>query len=182
MHALNNVVIFLIHTLFTVYISLIIIRVILAATRADFYNPLSQFIVTITNPVLVPARKIIPSIGNIDTASWIVIFALKIIELGLLFSLREIPINLQVLIPVAVLQVVTLVITIFLYSIFIRAILSWFPNAQGAQNPVISLLNSITEPILRPIRRFIPSVGMFDLSAFVAILFLYSVLIVLRSF
>ncbi|MDW3095730.1 MAG: YggT family protein [Gammaproteobacteria bacterium] len=181
MHAANNVLIFLIHTLFTLYIGAVVLRVILSATRADFYNPISQFLVTITNPVLVPLRKILPSIGPIDTASWVMIFGLKALELFLLMLIRGIQPGIGVLIVNTILQVIILIVSIFLYAVIIRAILSWFAGMNMGHNPILSILNSITEPILAPARKVIPPIGMFDLSAMAVILFLYSVLIALRS-
>ena len=182
MHAANNVLTFLIHTLFTLYIGAVLLRMILSATRADFYNPISQFLVAITNPVLLPLRGVLPSIGNIDTASWVLVFALKAIEITILLGIRGASIDPISLLVTTVLEVIAALVTIFLYAIIIRAILSWFAGAYQQQNPMLSILNSITEPILRPLRKLIPPVGMFDLSAFVAILGLYSILIILRSF
>ena len=183
MHAASNVLTFLIHTLFTLYIGAIIIRIILSATRADFYNPISQFIVAITDPALLPARKIVPGLGAFDTAGWLLVFGLKAVELLLLFYLRGVQINLETLLLASVFQVAVIVISIFLYAIIIRAILSWLIVAgMPAANPLLSILNSITEPVLAPVRRIIPPVGMFDLSALVVILALYSILIALRSF
>lgn len=182
MHAANNVLSFLIHTIFSLYIGAVLLRMILSATRADFYNPISQFLVTITNPVLVPLRRILPSIGKIDTASWVLAFALKAVEIIILLSIKGASVQPTNLIVVTILEVIAALITIFLYAIVIRAILSWFGGAYQQQNPMLSILNSITEPILRPVRKLIPPVGMFDLSAFIVILGLYSILIVLRSF
>lgn len=182
MNAANNVLTFLLHTLFSLYIGAILLRIILSATRADFYNPISQFLVTITNPVLVPLRRVFPSIGNIDTASWVAIFTLKAIEIILLLSIRGASIQPAGVVVLTILGVITAIVTIFLYAIIIRAVLSWFGGAYQQQNPMLSLLNSITEPILRPVRRLIPPIGMFDLSAFVVILGLYSILIILKSF
>lgn len=181
MHAANNVLTFLIHTLFTLYIGAIFIRLVLAAVRADFYNPISQFLVTITNPVLIPLRKILPSIGRIDTASWVLIFGLKALEIFILFAVRGLSVNVNALIMTTLIEVLSMIVTIFLYAIIIRAILSWFVGPNSNQNPAFSIIQSITEPLLRPARRLIPPVGMFDLSAFIMILLLYSVLIVIRS-
>ena len=89
MTAANNILTFLVSTLFTLYISAVLIRIILAMVRADFYNPISQFIVTITNPLLIPLRKFLPSIGKIDTASWTLAAGLQILELVILFSLKD---------------------------------------------------------------------------------------------
>ena len=69
MNALQNVSVFLIETLFSMYISAVILRFLLALVRANFYNPISQFIVKITNPLLVPLRRIIPPVGKIDSAA-----------------------------------------------------------------------------------------------------------------
>ncbi len=181
MQAANNVLVFLIHTLFTLYIGAIIIRTMLALFRADFYNPISQFLVTITNPLLIPLRKIIPSIGKIDTASCLLIIGLKVLEIFLLFSIKGIAINLQSLVTLTIFQLITMIVSIFLYAVIIRAILSWFVNANMGPNPLLSIINSITEPLLGPARKIIPPVGMFDLSALVVILILYSILIVLGS-
>ncbi|MFK8027100.1 MAG: YggT family protein [Gammaproteobacteria bacterium] len=181
MHAANNVLTFLIHTLFTLYIGAILIRMILSATRADFYNPISQFLVTITNPVLVPLRKVIPSIGPIDTASWVLVLGLKALEVFLLFYLKGLQPSIDILILSTILQVIIMLISIFLYAVIIRAILSWFAGMSMGNNPILSLLNSITEPVLAPVRKVLPPVGMFDLSAMVVILILYSILIALRS-
>lgn len=181
MQAANNVLVFLIHTLFTLYIGAIIIRAILAMTRADFYNPISQFLVTITNPVLVPLRKILPSIGRIDTASWVLVFGLKALEIFLLFSIQGIQINPASLLLGAIFQVLIMIISIFLYAVIIRAILSWFAGANMGPNPLVSILHSITEPLLAPARKIIPPIGMFDLSAMVVIIVLYSILIALTS-
>ena len=181
MSAANNVLTFLISTLFTLYIGAVLIRIILAATRADFYNPISQFIVTITNPVLITLRKILPSVGKIDTASWVLVIALKILELVILLSIKNVEVSPDVLIISAIFQLLIILVTIFLYAVLFRAILSWFPSPQMYQNPLFSILVSITEPLLRPARRIIPPVGAFDLSALVVILVLYSILIALRS-
>ena len=181
MQAANNVLTFLIHTLFTLYIGAIIIRTILAMTRADFYNPISQFLVTITNPLLIPLRKVIPSIGKIDTASWVLIFGLKALEIFLLFYIKGIQANPQTLVIATIFQVLIMIVSIFLYAVIIRAILSWFAMGNMGPNPLTSVLHSITEPLLGPARKIIPPVGMFDLSAMVVILVLYSILIALGS-
>ena len=181
MQAANNVLTFLIHTLFTLYIGAIIIRTILAMTRADFYNPISQFLVTITNPLLIPLRKVIPSIGKIDTASWVLIFGLKALEIFLLFYIKGIQANPQTLVIATIFQVIIMIVSIFLYAVIIRAILSWFAMGNMGPNPLPSILHSITEPLLGPARKIIPPIGMFDLSAMIVILVLYSILIALGS-
>lgn len=182
MHAANNVLTFLIDTLFTLYIGAIIIRIILSITRADFYNPISQFIVMITNPTLSPLKNLLPNVGRIDPASWTLALVLQALEIFSLAALNGVSISSENLIVSTFVQIITVTITIFLYAVIIRAILSWFQSPQMYQNPLLSLLTSVTEPVLRLARKIIPPIGMFDLSAFVVILFLYSVLIALHSF
>ena len=181
MHAANNVITFLIHTLFTLYIGALILRIILSATRADFYNPISQFLVTITSPILSPLKKILPNFGPVDTAAWFLVFGLKALELFLLFTLQGLQIPVNALIIATIMGVLTTIVSIFLYAVIFRAILSWVTGPHIQQHPLLSILNSITEPVLRPARKLIPPVGMFDLSALVVIIVLYSVLIALNS-
>ena len=179
MNAANNVLTFLIHTVFTLYIGALFLRVLLSATRADFYNPVSQFLVTITNPVLLPLRKILPSIGPIDTASWFLIFGLKALEL---FILSSIGISFKhTLVIQTILEIAIFVTSITFFAVLLRVILSWFQTPQMYQNPVFSLLVSITEPFLTPARKYIPPIGAFDLSALVVLILLNCILIALRS-
>ena len=178
----TNVSVFLIHTLFSIYLVIVVLRLLLAWVRADFYNPLSQFLVKATNPVLIPLRRIIPSIGSIDTASVVLILSIKFFELMLLATITGKSFTFTVLLVSAILQVVELVIWIFIFAIIIQVIMSWVsPGMQYYQDPAASLLHSLTEPLLRPVRRLLPPVGMVDLSPLVVTLCLYVILIVLWS-
>ena len=119
--------------------------------------------------------------GRVDTASWVLVLSLKAIEIFLLLYIRGLQPSIDILIINTVIQVVIMIVSIFLYAVIIRAILSWFAGMNMGNNPILSLLNSITEPLLAPARKIIPPAGMFDLSAMVVILLLYSILIALRS-
>ena len=81
---LTGALIYLISTLTDLYVTAILLRLLLQWVRADFYNPLSQFLVKITNPVLVPTRRLIPSIGKLDTASVVVMILLELFQLVLI--------------------------------------------------------------------------------------------------
>lgn len=178
----TNVSVFLVHTLFSIYLVIVVLRLLLAWVRADFYNPLSQFLVKATNPVLVPLRRIIPSIGSIDTASLILILGIKLLELMLLAMITGKAFAFSALLILALLQIVELVIWIFIFAIIIQVIMSWVsPGVQYYHNPAASLLHSLTEPLLRPVRRVLPPMGMVDLSPLVVTLCLYIILIVLWS-
>lgn len=165
---LTNPLEFLITTLFSLYILAVMLRFILGAVRADFYNPVSQFLVRITNPVLVPMRKVIPSIGRYDTASLLLMLLLQVISLLLILMLRGSGISVPTLLLVACVQLLLLLVNVFIFSILIQVILSWVN--PGGYTPVGALLNSITSPVLGPIQRVIPPVGGIDLSPLFALI------------
>ncbi len=159
---------FLIQTLFGLYILAVMLRFLLAWARADFYNPLSQFLVRITNPVLRPLRRVIPPVGGVDTASIILMLLLQLLSTALILALRGASAGLPELLLWSLKELVALLFNVFIFSILIQAILSWV-NPMG-HNPVASLLHSLNEPVLRPIRRVIPPISGMDLSPLVAII------------
>jgi len=165
---LASLLIFLISTLISLYILAVMLRFLFQLTRADFYNPLTQFIVKITGPALRPLRRIIPGWGGVDIAALILMLLLQILSVWLVFGLggRSVgPLNLFI---VAVAQLVDLAFSVFIFAILIQAILSWI--TPGTYNPVTSVLFSLTEPVLRPVRRLLPPISGFDLSPLVALL------------
>ncbi|TXH69068.1 MAG: YggT family protein [Thiothrix sp.] len=176
----QNIAIFLISTLFSLYIGAVLLRFLLALVRADFYNPLSQFLVKITNPVLVPLRRFIPPLGKIDSASLVLAFTLKLIAATLLMSIQGLDAGVGGLLLAVLADLIRTVVWIFMVALIIQAIMSWVGNSYG--NPMGSLLDSLTAPILDPIRKFVPLIGMVDLSPLVAILLLQVVLIALGGF
>lgn len=180
MDALQNVGVFLVETLFSLYIGAVIIRFLLALSRANFYNPLSQFLVKITNPVLIPMRRFIPAVGKLDSAAVVLALGLMIIKVFLLLSMTGGDASLPLVAVYSVLELLRTVIHIYIFALIVQAVLSWVGNSYG--NPMADVLHSLTDPILRPIRNLIPTIGMVDLSPMIAILLLYIVLIVLRSY
>lgn len=181
--ALQNVSIFLVSTLFSLYILMILLRTLLAMARADFYNPISQFLVTATDPALRPLRRVLPSIGMIDTAAFFLMFALKILEIWLVALLSGLAIGLGILLLASLFQLLQLVIYVYIFSIIIEAVMSWFAAGGSMRpNPLASLLHSLNRPLLAPLRRILPQTGMIDLSPLVAIIGLNVLLILLNSF
>jgi len=155
---------FLVSTLFDLYLMVAILRVWLQLVRADFYNPVSQFVVKATNPILIPLRRVIPGLGGIDWAGvflvLLVAFA-KVSALQLLFGQGYAVIEIVI---AAAITSVKEVFSILFWVTIIRAILSWI--SQG-YNPIEALLHQLTEPLLAPIRKFIPPMGGLDLSLLV---------------
>jgi YggT family protein len=183
MNALNNLGSFFISVLFNLYIGAVMLRFLLAASRANFYNPISQFLVTITNPVLRPLRRMIPPMGKLDTAAIVLMVALKLIQLFLLFAFAGQEISLLSLLGLTIKSLLELLIYVYLFAVLIQAIMSWItPGAYSSQSDITSLLNSLTSPILKPLRQIVPMIGMIDITPLVAIILLNAALVLLRSF
>lgn len=159
---------YLIGTLIDLFVSAVMLRLLLQFVKADFYNPLCQFLVKVTNPVVIPFRRIIPAIGPLDTASVVVMFALQAISVFLITRLGTIEMSaVQVLIYSGIKILMMLLIT-YMILIIVSVILSWF--GTRAQHPIVPLIYQLTEPVLRPIRKVIPAIGGIDLSPLFALI------------
>lgn len=180
MNALQNVGLFLVESLFSLYIGAVLLRFLLAWSRANFYNPLSQFLVKVTNPVLVPLRRMIPAMGKIDSAALVLAFGLTLLKIILLVGIAGVSAGVGTILLSAVSDLLRAVVWIYIFALIVQAIMSWAGNTYG--NPLSDVLNSLTHPLLQPIRNIVPTIGMVDLSPMVAILLLNIVLIVLESF
>ncbi len=167
----TNPLLFLIRVLFDAYILVVMLRFILQLVRADFYNPISQFIVKVTTPVLRPLRRIIPSIGGLDSSSLLLMLLLKALELGLIAVIAGISWTPLLAVAWAIPELLALTINLFLFAVFIQAIMSWI--SPGAYNPATGLLHTLTAPLLRPVQRLLPPISGFDLSPMVVIIGLY---------
>jgi YggT family protein len=165
---LANPLEFLVSTLFSLYILAVMLRFLLGAVRADFYNPVSQFLVRITNPLLLPMRKVIPSLGKYDTSAVLLMLLLQLVSLSLIVMLRGISVPVVTLLIAAIGELLMLAINVFMFSIIIQVILSWI--SPGTYNPVTAMLYSITSPLMRPIQRIVPPISGIDLSPLVAII------------
>ncbi|MEM7466958.1 MAG: YggT family protein [Pseudomonadota bacterium] len=174
---LSNAGVFLIEFIFGLYILAVMLRFLLQFIRADFYNPLAQAIVTVTNPPLRPLRRIIPAFRTIDTSSLVLMLALQIIATLLILLLRGLAPNPIGVLVMAIGELAGKAVYILLFSIFIQVIASWI--APGNYNPVLTLLDSITAPLMRPARRLIPPIGGLDLSPMAAVLVLYLALMLI---
>lgn len=174
---LTGALIYLISTLTDLYVTAILLRLLLQWVRADFYNPLSQFLIKITNPVLVPARRLIPSIGKLDTASVVVMLLLELFQLVLINLLGKTEFGFQFLFLFAIQKLlITLLLTYFVL-IIARVIVSWIANRS--QHPLIPLIYQLTEPVLKPISRLLPPMGGIDLSPLFALIALRALLLLL---
>lgn len=161
----GNAAIFLIQTAFDVYILIVMVRFLLQVVRADFYNPVSQFLVKATSPVLVPLRRVVPGMWGIDFASVVLMLVLQLAKLILVGSIKGYAFQPMGLLVLSVAELVSLGLNVFFFSILIQVILSWV--SPGNYNPMTALLYSLNEPLLAPARRMLPPMGGLDLSPLV---------------
>ena len=165
---LTNPLVFLIEIAFGIYILIVMLRFLLQLTKADFYNPLSHFIVKATTPVLRPLRRYIPGLGGIDVSSLVLAWILKAIELALIYVISGLGLFVLQPLVLAIPELVSLMINIYIFSILILVILSWIN--PGTHHPAASLLSQLTSPLMDPIRRRMPDMGGLDLSPMVAMI------------
>ncbi len=167
---MTDPIIFIIDTIFSLYILAVVLRFLLQWCNADFYNPISQFLVKVTHPPLKFLRRFVPSIGKIDTSSIVLALGLQMLADLSIFLLKGVMVGVAALLIASFSQLVSLLINVFVFAVFARAILSWFD--PGNHNPAASILYSLTEPLLNLCRKIIPDLGGLDLSPLAALVFL----------
>jgi len=159
---------FLIQTIFEFLIGLFLVRAMLIAINASFLDPVCQFVYKLTNPILTPLRRFLPRWGKIETASLLVAFALSLVEFALLGALAGLHMSFMSWLLLSLVSVLSIALWIMLWAIVIRCILSFFVSEY--ENSNVRLLVQFTEPVVRPFRRMLPTLGGLDFSCWLAIL------------
>lgn len=168
---LANPLAFLVHTLFNLYILAVMLRFLLQWTRADFFNPISQFLVRITQPVLRPLRRLIPGFAGVDLSAVVLMIVLQAVSLAVVMLIYGVAPRLGYVLVRTPAELLALLFNLYFIAIIAQAILSWVMS-PGQYHPAQTLLYSLTEPVLRPIRQIVPMVGGIDLSPLVALILL----------
>jgi YggT family protein len=163
MAALNDIFVYLVYVFFGLYLLAMLLRFLLQLVRADFYNPISQALVKLTNPLVIPLRRILPGYAGIDLASLLLSILLQMLMVALLVLLRTgtLPPPLP-LVLVGLLGITAYLVQFYFFAILAMIILSWV--APGGNSPVLYLLYQLTEPVMAPFRKIIPPMGGLDLS------------------
>lgn len=166
---LTNPLVFVVSTAFSLYVLAFMLRFLLQWVHADFYNPFSQFLVRITQPLLRPLRRVVPGFGGIDVAALLVMLALQVLSVIVLaiIQLGGLP-GPGFIVIKSVGDLVGLLLNVFLVAVIVQAILSWVAMG-GGYHPIMSLLDSLTEPVLRPARQILPPIGGLDLSPLIVL-------------
>lgn len=173
---------FIVSTIAQLYLLVLLLRLLLPWFGTDFRNPIAQAILKLTSPVVVPLRRIVPPIGKIDTATVLVAFIIQYITIVVLLMIMGV-LERATFSEIAITTVVNLfllTLNLFIFAIIIRVILSWI--SPGGYNPILAVINSITDPVLRPFQRFLPSMGGLDLSPLFAMILLTALKIVVSGF
>jgi YggT family protein len=173
----TNAISYLVGTLIDLYIAAVLLRLLLQWARADFYNPVCQFLVKVTNPVIVPMRRVIPSIRQLDTASVVLMLVLEFFSVWVASRISSNPLAPEQIMVFSLVKLVSTLLMTYFFLIIASVILSWV----GAQmrHPVIPLVYQLTEPVLRPFRRIIPPIAGIDLSPLFALIALRFLLLLI---
>lgn len=174
-----DALIFLVRTFADLYLLTFLLRFIMQWARANHYNPLSQVVFKVTNPLVVPARRLLPSVAGLDMPTLIVLIVLELVLTFVLLRLVGLSLPIPRLLFYSLLRLISLVLWFYVGALIIYAVLSWF--AQPSRNPMAMLLGELVEPLLRPARRMLPPIGGFDLSVLLVIVLLQATTIIVSS-
>lgn len=172
--------IFLVQTVFGFYVLAVMLRFLLQWVRADFYNPLVQFLVRITNPPLLPLRRIVPGYRGLDLAAVVLAFILQLVEVLLVALLLGQSLGIGSLLLLTVMELLKLLINIYLWGIIIQVVLSWIN--PDPRHPAARVLAQLTAPLLRPAQRLLPPISGVDLSPMLVVVALIFVSLLLQDF
>jgi len=164
-----NALVFILRTLFDLYVLTFALRLLLQWAAVDKRNPLVQFILRITNPLVIPLRRLLPAVGRIDTATIVALLGLQVAGTALLVRIGcgwE-PAIWQIL-ALSILSVFKLALSVLTWAIILYVVLSWVN--PGGYNPGAAMVTAVVEPVLVPFRRLIPPIGGLDLSPLFALI------------
>jgi len=179
MAAMNEIIVYLLQTLISLYLVAMLLRFLLQLVRADFYNPISQFLVKVTNPLVIPMRRLIPGLGGLDLSSLLLAVLLQLAGIILLLLINGLGLpGVFTLLVWSLLGVLGLLVNIYFFALLGMIILSWV--AAGSRHPAIYLLYQITEPVMAPFRKVLPAMGGLDFSPILVFILINIIQIALR--
>ncbi|RMF19644.1 MAG: YggT family protein [Gammaproteobacteria bacterium] len=161
------------------YATIVLLRFLLQWARADFYNPISQFVVKATNPLLLPLRRLIPGFGGLDIAALVLGWLVMALMLTGLFAVSGFPLSPGFIAGLALIKLAEIILNVYFWAIIAVIALSWI--APGSYHPAAILLHQLTEPVMKPFRKVIPPMGGLDLSPIIVFLVINILEIVLNN-
>ena len=176
---MNDALYFVLNTLLTLVVVVFLLRLLMPVVRADFRNPIGEAVLKLTNPLVLPLRRALPSRRRFDTASLLALLIVHSVKTIALLLVRGAPLRPETVIVAGLYGLLITVIQFYFYAVLIYALMSWFAGA--GRSPVGDVLERLCEPLLAPFRRLIPPFGGLDLSALFLLIALQAVLILLRT-
>jgi len=170
---------FIVSALAQLIVLLFLLRFWLPLLRVDFRNPLAQGILRLTSPIIAPLRRVLPPVGRVDTATVLVLFVVQVLVILLLLLVARRTAEPLPILVVALLELGIHSLYLFFFVVLLSVILSWV--APHNYNPIIGMLNTMAEPVLRPFRRLVPTIGGLDISPVFALILLQAGVILLQS-
>ena len=173
---LTNACLFLIKTLCDIYLLILMVRLILAYAQANYFNPIVRLIIIATQGLVEPLRRFIRNYRRIELSTLAILIIVEMIKIILISALTiGIP-NVMLIFEWAILETIKLLLETFFYAILLQAIMSWF---QTGDTPATQILQQLSAPVLRPLRRIIPTLGGIDITPIPALFLLQLILICL---
>ena len=167
---------FLVDTVVTFIVFLLLARFLLQWLRVPFRNPVGEFLVATTNWIVVPARRVVPGVARTDWATLLLAWILQVLGIWLQAAIVGAQPGTLAILAVALVDLVRFGVYILVFAVFVQVAMSWInPDA-----PLAPLFDLVTRPFLRPLRRYVPPVGRVDLSPLVLLVILYVLLIPLN--
>ncbi len=153
---------------FGALIALIVLRVLLQWVRANFYNPICQFLYKATNPVLMPLRKLIPAWRNLDIAGIVLAWLATALKLVLLYATVGQTLGVLGLAVLALADLIDFALLLYIVLVLVRVVISFI--GADSYHPIVPLVMQLTEPVMKPFRRLLPNIGGIDFSPMIVLL------------
>jgi YggT family protein len=170
---------YLVETIASLYLILVVLRGILQGSGADFYNPISQFIAGATNPALKVLRKLIPAGRRFDASVLVLALLVQALALSAVLILSGfMPPGIVTVGIWSLIGVAALLVNTYLVALIVMIVVSWV--APGSRHPAISLLYQITQPVMTPVRALLPNMGGLDFSPLLLFIVINVIQIALR--
>ena len=164
---MEQALLFLLDTVFSLFFFVFLLRLLLQWSRANFRNPLATSIVQASNWLVLPLRRVLPGLGGYDWASLVGACLVGLLSIALQLAVRSV-FAVEPWLLLSALSIVHWILYGLIILLFVDVIFSWVnPHA-----PLAPMVRAMNEPLMRPLRRFIPPVGGVDLSSLVAFLIL----------
>jgi YggT family protein len=172
---LGQIASFLVDVLVTFFVFLLLLRFHFQWLRVPFRNPVGEFVLATTSWMVMPARRVIPGLAGLDLPTLLLAWVLQALGLWLQAEIRGFEPSAAGVMIVAVIDLVRYSLYILVAAVIIQVVFSWL----NPYTPVAPVLDALTRPFLRPLRRFVPPIGSFDLTPLVLVVLAQVVLIVL---